>query len=78
VLIGVALVVAMQFAFTYVPAMQSIFGTAPIGLADGALIVGVGVALLLLVELEKRIVDRVLTARATSKAKPEPASIPRW
>ena len=78
VLIGVALVVAMQFAFTYVPAMQRIFGTAPIGLLDGLLIVGVGVALLLLVELEKRIVDRVPTARAMAKDEPEPASIPRW
>ncbi|HEU0017629.1 MAG TPA: HAD-IC family P-type ATPase, partial [Methyloceanibacter sp.] len=57
VLIGVALVVAMQFAFTYVPMMQSIFGTAPIGLYDGLLIVGVGVVLLLLVEIEKRIMD---------------------
>jgi len=78
VLIGVALVVAMQFAFTYLPWMQTIFGTAPVGLFDGLLSVGVGVALLLLVEIEKRIMDRVLTARAMSKAEPEPASIPRW
>jgi magnesium-transporting ATPase (P-type) len=59
VLIGVALVVAMQLAFTYVPAMQRVFGTAPIGIVDGLLIVGVGVALLLLVEIEKRVVNRV-------------------
>jgi Cation transporting ATPase, C-terminus len=68
----------MQFAFTYLPWMQTIFGTAPVGLFDGLLSVGVGVALLLLVEIEKRIMDRVLTARAMSKAEPEPASIPRW
>ena len=64
VLIGVALVVAMQFAFTYVPVMQRIFGTAPIGLVDGLLIVGVGVALLLLVEIEKRIVNLIFARRA--------------
>jgi magnesium-transporting ATPase (P-type) len=63
VLIGVALVVAMQFAFTYVPVMQKIFGTAPIGLVDGFLIVGVGVALLLLVEIEKRIVNLIFARR---------------
>jgi magnesium-transporting ATPase (P-type) len=68
VLIGVALVVAMQFAFTYVPAMQRVFGTAPIGLLDGLLIVGVGVALLLLVEIEKRIMGSVLATRAKANA----------
>jgi magnesium-transporting ATPase (P-type) len=69
VLIGVALVVAMQLAFTYVPAMQKIFGTAPIGIVDGMLIVGVGVALLLLVEIEKRIVNRMVSARTKADAK---------
>ena len=59
VLIGVALVVVMQLAFTYVPAMQAVFGTAPVGIVDGMPIVGVGVALLLLVEIEKRIVNHV-------------------
>jgi hypothetical protein len=68
VLIGVALVVAMQFAFTYLPWMQSIFGTAPIGLVDGLLIVGVGVVLLLLVEIEKRIVGGVLAPRSKANA----------
>ena len=68
VLIGVALVVAMQFAFTYLPWMQSIFGTAPVGLVDGLLIVGVGVALLLLVEIEKRIVSGILATRSKANA----------
>ncbi len=68
VLIGVALVVAMQLAFTYVPAMQKIFGTAPVGVLDGILIVGVGVALLLLVEIEKRIGNRFLAPRAQAAA----------
>ena len=70
VLIGVTLVVAMQFAFTYLPWMQSIFGTAPIGLVDGLLIVGVGIALLLLIEIEKRIVSGPEAARQIASAKP--------
>jgi magnesium-transporting ATPase (P-type) len=55
VLISVALVVAMQFAFTYAPFMQAVFHTEPVALLDGLRIVGVGMALLLIVELEKRI-----------------------
>jgi hypothetical protein len=55
VLIGVALVVAAQLAFTYVPFMQGVFQTEPIAPLDGALVVGVGIVLLLLVELEKRV-----------------------
>jgi magnesium-transporting ATPase (P-type) len=74
VLIGVALVVAMQFAFTYVPVMQRIFGTAPIGLVDGLLIVGVGVVLLLLVEIEKRIVNLIFARRAKTRSLPQTAS----
>jgi magnesium-transporting ATPase (P-type) len=57
VLIALIVVVAAQLAFTYVPAMQGLFATEPIGLADGALIVGIGVALLIVVEIEKRLVS---------------------
>ena len=55
VLGGVALVTAAQLAFTYLPVMQGFFHTVPVAPFDGLLIVGVGVALLLIVELEKRI-----------------------
>jgi magnesium-transporting ATPase (P-type) len=55
VLMGVAAVVAAQLAFTYVPAMQALFHTEPVAPLDGALIVGIGVVLLLVVELEKRV-----------------------
>lgn len=54
-LIGVALVVAMQFAFTYAPFMQAVFHTEPVSLLDGLRIVGIGITLLLIVELEKHI-----------------------
>jgi magnesium-transporting ATPase (P-type) len=55
VLIALVAVIAAQFAFTYVPFMQALFKTEPIALLDGALIVGIGVALLLVVEIEKRL-----------------------
>jgi magnesium-transporting ATPase (P-type) len=58
VLISVGIAVAAQIAFTYIPAMQSVFGTEKVAPADGALIVGIGVALLLIVEFEKRLVAR--------------------
>ena len=55
VLIGVAVVVAAQFAFTYAPPLQAVFGTEAVGLADGLLVVAVGVVLLIVVEIEKRL-----------------------
>ncbi|RED24477.1 potassium/sodium efflux P-type ATPase [Rhodopseudomonas thermotolerans] len=54
VLIGVSIVVLAQLAFTYLPPLQAVFDTRPIAPADGVVIVAVGVALLVLVELEKR------------------------
>ncbi len=56
VLIGVGIVVLAQFAFTCLPPMQAIFGTRDLSIGDGVAIVGVGVALLLIVETEKRLV----------------------
>jgi magnesium-transporting ATPase (P-type) len=55
VIAGVACTALAQLAFTYLPGMDTFFGTRPVGLADGAAVVGVGVTLLLLVEMEKRI-----------------------
>ena len=55
VLIGVAVVVAAQFAFTYAPPLQAVFGTEAVGLADGLAVVAVGVTLLVIVEIEKRL-----------------------
>jgi magnesium-transporting ATPase (P-type) len=59
VLTGVALVTMAQFAFTYLPPLQAVFGTRPVALPDGLAIVGVGVALLVLVETEKWIAHRL-------------------
>ena len=59
VLIGVATVVAAQCAFTYLPPMQTVFGSRPLSILDGIAILGVGFALLLIVEIEKRVAFRI-------------------
>lgn len=59
VLMGVVAVVAAQFAFTYLPFLQRIFDSRPVAAADGLLIIGVGVALLVVVEIEKRVARRM-------------------
>jgi magnesium-transporting ATPase (P-type) len=53
VLIGVAVIVIGQVAFTYLPLMQVLFATRPVSLVDGALVIGVGVLLLIVLEVEK-------------------------
>jgi magnesium-transporting ATPase (P-type) len=59
--ICVIAVTATQFAVTYVPPLQAVFGTADVSLKDGLIIVGIGVALFVLLELEKQL---ALTLRA--------------
>ena len=55
VLIGVSVVVVAQFALTYAPPLQAVFATRPLAFTDGLAILAVGVALLVIVELEKRL-----------------------
>jgi magnesium-transporting ATPase (P-type) len=55
VLTGIAIVAAAQALLTWWMPMQRIFGTASIGIGDSIAIVGVGVALLLVVEAEKQL-----------------------
>jgi len=59
VLIAVAAVIAAQLLFTYAPVMHRVFASRPVAFADGLLIVGIGVALLIVVEIEKWIARRV-------------------
>ena len=75
ILMGVAAVVVAQLAFTYVPVIQIIFHTQPIAPLDGALIVGIGVALLLVVELEKRVL-RVFSNRRPGRQDSAPQGSP--
>jgi magnesium-transporting ATPase (P-type) len=50
---------AAQFAVTYFPPLQRIFGTQAVPFLDGLLTVGVGVALLVLLETEKQLRLRI-------------------
>ncbi|MBS7534382.1 HAD-IC family P-type ATPase [Ancylobacter sonchi] len=59
VIAALAAVVVAQFAFTYLPLLQEIFLTRPVSLADGFLIVGVGVALMVVLEIEKLVLRRL-------------------
>ncbi|MEQ8321359.1 MAG: cation-transporting P-type ATPase [Rhodospirillales bacterium] len=51
----VVAVTAAQFAVTYLPPLQKVFGTAPVSLPDGLLIFVVGAVFFALVEAEKQI-----------------------
>ncbi|MDP3242970.1 MAG: cation-transporting P-type ATPase [Reyranella sp.] len=68
VLIGVAIVVAAQFAFTYLPPLQAIFGSRPISLGDGIVIVAIGFVFLMVVEVEKRIEHLLESGRRAQQA----------
>lgn len=59
VAVAIGVVVTAQLAFTYLPFMNRIFDTRPLGLVDGVMILGLGVALLLLLEGEKLVVRRL-------------------
>lgn len=65
VLIGVGTIVTLQFAFTYVPFMQRLFGTAGISLRDGLVIVAAGVLLLVALDVEKRLRRRIARRSAS-------------
>ncbi len=53
--LAVMVVVVGQFAVTYLPPLQSVFRTQAIPLLDGVLIVGIGIALFAIIEIEKQL-----------------------
>jgi magnesium-transporting ATPase (P-type) len=53
VLLAVAAVIALQALFTYAPSMQALFGTRSLGPVQLLMCAGVGLAVLVLLELEK-------------------------
>lgn len=55
VLTGVGVTVLAQLAFTYLPPLQAAFGTLPLSPLELAVAAGIGVALLLAAEAEKRL-----------------------
>jgi len=60
VLIGVLGITLAQFALTYIPFLNIVFGTQPVPFADGVLLVGAGVLFLFIVEVEKRLARHFL------------------
>ena len=68
VLTGVAVVILAQVALTYAPWFNAAFGTQPLTLGDGAICIGVGVAMLLVTELEKAVRRRFLARSANRSA----------
>jgi len=59
-LLGVAIQVVLQLFFTYATVMNSLFGSAPIGVADWAPVVGLALVAFVIVEIEKAL--RVVAA----------------
>jgi magnesium-transporting ATPase (P-type) len=59
VLAAIAVVVLAQLLFTYSGFMNELFDSRPLTLADGALIVGIGIALMLFLEAEKLVMRRL-------------------
>jgi magnesium-transporting ATPase (P-type) len=66
----VVVVTAAQFAITYLPPLQAVFGTVAIPIADGLLIVAVGMALFAIVEIEKQIRLNLRRPRQAALAHP--------
>jgi magnesium-transporting ATPase (P-type) len=58
VLIAVGVLIVLQGLFTYAPPLQFLFGTAALGVDDWTRILVFGVALFVLVELEKALLKR--------------------
>ncbi|HEY5604797.1 MAG TPA: cation transporting ATPase C-terminal domain-containing protein, partial [Gammaproteobacteria bacterium] len=52
---AVIVVTIGQFAITYLPPLQVVFATEAISFQDGAIIIGIGVALFTIIEIEKQI-----------------------
>lgn len=58
VLIALLIVIAAQFAFTYIPVMQELFESRPIAILDGLIIVAAGILLMFILEVEKIVLRR--------------------
>ena len=63
VLLAIGLLVGCQALFTYLPAMQALFGSAALDAAAWLRILGFGVAVLFVVELEKALMRALIRGR---------------
>ncbi|MTV52990.1 cation-transporting P-type ATPase [Pseudoduganella buxea] len=69
--IVVAIVTAAQLCITYVPPLQSVFDTVSIPFLDGVWVVGTGVALFAIIEVEKQIRLRLQAINRAPEAQSE-------
>lgn len=60
----VFIITVAQFSITYLPALQAIFATEAVPFLDGLLIIGVGVTLFTIVEIEKQLRLRLQAMQA--------------
>ena len=58
VLAAVGVVMAAQLAFTFAPFMQALFDTAPLTVPEGAIIMGIGIVVMAVLEIEKSLMRR--------------------
>lgn len=59
VLLSIAVLVALQLLFTFAPFMNRVFGSRPLTLVDGMMIIAVGATLMIVLELEKLLMRRL-------------------
>lgn len=59
VLAAIALLVVAQTLFTYAPFMQAIFASRPLSFQDGALLIGIGAAIMVFLEVEKLLMRKL-------------------
>lgn len=67
-LVGVSGMTVLQLLFTYAPTMNHVFGSAPIGLTEWGLILGVSLTIYLVVDAEKWLRRRPKSKRANETA----------
>ena len=71
VLVAVAVVVSLQLVFTYAPFMEALFDTRPVDFLHGLEIIGIGIALFAVLEIEKSLRGRFTGERGASDAPKE-------
>lgn len=76
VLVAIGLLVIAQLLFTYAPIMNDLFGSRPLGIRDGLVIVTVGVLLMVVLEFEKLLMRRLGWFKELADARPASSLAP--
>ena len=66
-----AIVTIAQFIITYFPPLQVVFGTQAVSFTDGMLVIGLGVLLFVITELEKQLRLRLMKKRGINNQSPQ-------